>query len=169
MKTQIMIDIETLGSNPYSAIVSLGAVMFGSGRISKEFYQRIDPQSCVDIGLTMDVSTVLWWMKQNDLAREELNKPAESIGTVLLKFNDWVCGSDPEVWGNGSDFDNMLLACAYRKAQIIQPWKFYNNRCYRTIKSLKRYIPIQRIGVHHNALDDARSQAEHLMKILPGI
>jgi len=47
-----------------------------------------------------------------------------------------------------------------------RPWYFWNDRCYRTMKSLYPQIPMERDGVHHNALDDAISQARHLMAIL---
>jgi len=38
MKTQIMLDIETLGTRPGSVITSIGAVKFGGGEITSDFY-----------------------------------------------------------------------------------------------------------------------------------
>ena len=66
MKTQVMIDLESLGTKPGSALVALGAVKFGNGEILAEFYERIDVESCVQLGLEMDTSTVMWWLKQAD-------------------------------------------------------------------------------------------------------
>jgi exodeoxyribonuclease VIII len=44
-------------------------------------------------------------------------------------------------------------------------WEFWKDRCYRTIKNCYPDVPFDRRGTHHNALDDARSQALHLIAI----
>lgn len=162
----IMLDLETLGSTPGSVILSIGACEFADGKIASEFYRRIDPESCIRAGLHVDIDTVLWWMKQSDDARLELTKVGDEIEYVLDAFRIWVF--DEKVccmWGNGAAFDNVLLAEAYRKCGIELPWKYSNDRCYRTIKSLHPEIEIERTGTHHNALEDAKSQALHLMRI----
>jgi len=162
-KTRVMVDLETLGNKPGAVIVSIGAVKFGAGAM-EEFYRRIDARSCVQVGLTMDVETVLWWLKQSSEARSELTQNGDPLEVVLGEFSQWV--ADPvELWGNGAAFDNAILAAAYDQVGLSRPWKFWNDRCYRTIKALHPEIPIRRSGCHHNALDDARSQAEHLLAI----
>lgn len=70
------------------------------------------------------------------------------------------------VWGNGADFDNPILATAYGALNQVQPWKPYNGHCYRTLKSLVKGPKIERTGTHHNAVDDARSQALHAIQLL---
>ena len=52
---------------------------------------------------------------------------------------------------------------AYR---IKPAWPYRNNRCYRTLKGLLPAIELERSGTHHNALDDAITQARHLQKIV---
>lgn len=165
---RVMLDLETLGNAPGCAIIAIGAVCFGAGQIKSEFYRRVDAESCVQLGLIVDVSTVLWWMKQNDAARLELTKPGKPLPEALMDFSNWLSGHDPEIWGNGSDFDNAILAAAYRAAQHNLPWKFWNNRCYRTIKAHYAHIPADKKN-GHNALEDARNQAEHLMKLIPSL
>ncbi len=165
-----MLDLETLGNAPGSVIVSIGAVKFGGGQILDTFYRCIDAESCVRQGLRMDTSTVLWWMKQGDEARAELNKPAEDLAKVLLAFSQWLDPNTPaEIWGNGATFDNVLLAEAYVACGMRRPWKYSNDRCYRTVKALHPHILLSRTGTHHNALDDATSQAQHLMLMLPNL
>jgi hypothetical protein len=166
MKTQIMLDLETLGNRSLSVIVAIGAVKFGGGKILAEFYERVDAQSCIDVGLRIDVSTVFWWLKQNDAARAEICKPGLKVKDALLRFTEFVADPDAEIWGNGASFDNVLLSDAYDRTRLPRPWKYFNDRCYRTIKALHPDIPMRRTGVHHNALHDAKSQAEHLMEIL---
>lgn len=88
---------------------------------------------------------------------------------ALAAFADWLAsehGPDVKVWGNGADFDNVILGSAYRRLGKSIPWAFYNSRCYRTVKSLQPGCRIERAGTHHNALDDAKSQALHLMRLL---
>jgi len=165
-KTQIMLDIETLGTRPGSVITSIGAVKFGQGQIGTEFYTRIDLQSSVDAGLTLDPSTLLWWLKQSDTARAEFQKPSVTLAQALEDFALFVADPEAEVWGNGVGFDNVLLSTAYAHAQMPQPWVHWNDRCYRTLKNLHPQVTMDRSGTHHHALDDARNQARHLMDIL---
>lgn len=164
IKPRAMLDLETLGQSPGSVIVALGAVKFGAEGVGREFYRRIDPQSCVDAGLRMDVSTVMWWLQQSDAAREEIARPGQSLKEVLSAFAGWL-DDDTEVWGNGSDFDNAILAAAYGAIGEPPPWKFWNNRCYRTVKNIHPEVPLERRGVAHNAVDDAVTQALHLLEI----
>lgn len=167
-KIRIMIDLKTLGMAPGSALLSIGAVKFGNGEIWDQFYSRIDLQSCVDLGLTIDPSTVFWWLAQNESARLEVAKPAPHVAAVIQDFRMW-SGDDAEIWGNGAAFDNVLLACAAKAVGIEMPWAHRQSMCYRTVKNLYPEIELVREGTHHNALDDARSQALHLMKMLPNL
>ena len=165
---EVMVDLETLGNGPNSVIIAIGAVKFdlSSGKLGEEFHMLVDPESCVSHGLQMDTSTVLWWMQQSADARKvfsETNKlPLPSVLHELSAFMD---NDEIKVWGNGASFDNVILANAYTKCEIERPWKFWNDRCYRTVKALYPHIKMTRLGTHHNALDDAKSQALHLIKI----
>ena len=161
-----MLDLETLGNRPGSVLVAIGAVKFGNGEILDEFYMRIDAESCVQLGLEMDVSTVMWWLQQAEGPRMEITKLGVHICEALIEFSQWVADPDAEMWGNGAAFDNVMLAAAYHAAFKPAPWKFWNDRCYRTMKNLHPHVAMAREGEHHHALDDARYQARHLMAIL---
>lgn len=168
--TQIMLDLETLGNSPNSVIISLGAVKF-TNEITESYYALISPQSCVDVGLTMDVSTVIWWMNQSEKAREIFKISTLPIGDVLYDFTSWIGGEDPkkiEMWGCGSDFDNVILENAYQKCNLKVPWRYSGNRCYRTMKNLFPNVKMpekDKLSVDHNALWDATNQALHLIEI----
>jgi hypothetical protein len=163
----VMVDLETLGNGSTAAIISIGAVAFDaeSGKIESEFYVNVDPQSCVDAGLKMDVSTVMWWMKQSDEARDAFNKPAVPLELALDMFKAWYPQS-AALWGNGATFDNVILSNAYTLTGINRPWNFTKDRCYRTLKALRPDIKQEKVGVAHNALDDAKFQALHACKLL---
>lgn len=170
----IMLDIETLGNSNNAVIISIGAVAFDiEGVKENSFYMRVDPQSCVDVGMKIDASTVMWWMKQNEAARVEFNKPAYTIGKVLDEFSTWIERmfylhdfEDRKVWGNGATFDNVIIDNAYRLVGITKPWPYWGDACYRTLKNLFPQIKMERNGTHHNALDDAFSQARHCIRLL---
>lgn len=168
----IMIDLETMGTSADAAIVALGAQAFdlSTGQLGDRFYCAIDLQTAVAMGGVIDAGTVLWWLSQEEEARKALTRDTRPIGQVLAAFDVWCLQQgrpdDLDVWGNGADFDNVILASAYRRAKMPLPWSHWNNRCYRTIKAQHRNIKIERSGTHHNALDDATSQARHLVAML---
>lgn len=163
----VMIDLETLGKRGNSVILSIGAVKFNGDGLGDEFYMVVDPQSCIAAGLEMDVSTIMWWMKQSDEARAAFEREGARLPSVLTAFSRFIQdggnAGDTRVWGNGASFDNPILGNAYHKCGMEQPWKFWNDRCYRTVKSQFPDSPMPRTGTHHNALDDAKSQAQHLI------
>ena len=165
---EIMLDLETMGNGSNSAIIAIGAVAFDINGVSSKFYHQVNLQSSIDAGMEMDASTVLWWLKQSELARGAFkdNENALNIANALIEFSMFcelskVCG----MWGNGAAFDNVLLSNAYRKLEMNQPWKFWNDRCYRTVKNIYQDVEFVRAGTHHNAVDDAESQALHLIEI----
>jgi len=166
---RIMLDLETLGTRPGAAITAIGAVAFKGPRDScNQFYQTIDLKSAVECGLKIDADAVLWWMKQSNEARAEFSKESKGIGQVFMDFRAWIeqFPADTEIWGNGSDFDNVLLAEAYQILGYPVPWNFRQNRCYRTMRKLFHTIPFSKPDNPHNALEDAIAQAVHLMRII---
>ena len=169
----LMLDLETMGSGPNAAIIAIGAVFFDvdSGQIGEKFYQVVDLEGSVKLGGEMDPATVLWWLRQSDDARAAFAIKGEQIVIVLANFHQFIQRNSlvdqVRVWGNGASFDNVILASAYRNcADFPQPWKFWNDRCYRTVKAMRPDIKLARVGTYHNAVDDAESQARHLIDIL---
>lgn len=168
----VMVDLETYGTAAGCGIVSIGAVAFTSSEVSKEsFYVVVDRNSCRTVGLEEDSDTLAWWGRQSLDAREALIEATEggvSIYTALTDFNEYLNKFQAvKLWGNGSDFDNTILAAAYKACGITPAWKFYRNRCFRTLRALHPDIgaDIKREGTHHNALDDAIYQAQVASKI----
>lgn len=164
-----MIDLETLGTRPGSALLSLGAVGMTPRGLSGEFYAVFDVAEQAALGMTSHPDTIAWWESQSPEARTVLSAPQEPVRDVLRKFNTWLrelgTEKDVRIWGNGADFDNPLLIELYRVVALDPGWRFYNNRCYRTVKNMFRDVAMAREGTYHNALDDARSQANHFIRI----
>ncbi len=164
----IMVDLETMGATPGSAIVSLGAVAFDpvAGTLGEEFYRVIDLASCQRAGLSVDAGTIGWWLQQSEAARAELVRPdAERLADVLGWFAAWWRRQQGQfIWGHGANFDEPLLAAAFRAAFVQVPWEYRDARCTRTLFALTGEKPNREQGVHHNALHDARAQAEAVIR-----
>ena len=164
----IMIDLETMGTRPNAPIISIGAVAFDKSGTHTEFYDVVDLKSTVHTQSVIDADTVMWWMKQSDEARAAFDCKRIDIGDALSNFQSF-CGRHEykAIWGNGAAFDNVILSEAYLSYNYLngKPWDFWEDRCYRTVKNMFPDVAIERGGTHHNALDDARSQAEHLIAI----
>ncbi|WP_312320092.1 exonuclease [Atlantibacter hermannii] len=178
--THLMVDLETMGSNPDAPIVSIGAVFFepSTGETGPEFYQVVDLASAMRFGAQPDASTILWWMKQSSEARSALLvEDAADLDVALTLFSEFLGENaangtkSVQVWGNGATFDNVLLKQSYELVGGAAPWRFVNDRDVRTIVELgnavginPRYdIPFE--GDKHNALADARHQAKYVSAI----
>lgn len=162
-----MVDIETLGTRPGDTILSIGAVLFTpEDGITSEFYVTINQESSKAAGLRAQKSTLEWWQKQSAEARAAAFKGELSLESALKQFAMWLNANESTlVYGNGANFDNALLAAAYRAVKMEVPWKFWNDRCYRTIHAMFAKSRVERVGTYHNALDDAKTQALRLIQM----
>lgn len=163
-----MLDLETWGTAPGSALRSIGAVVFspydeGQRDDAPSFYANIDKASCEGVGLKVDQKTVEWWAQQSDVASAALITDQRPIYEVVTDFIVWWNRhGGTYIWSNGANFDEVLWRAAFHACgRNDVPWKYWNVRDTRTCWHLARLNPktIPRSGVAHNALDDARHQA----------
>lgn len=165
----IMIDNETLSTAVDAVILSIGACKFDANGIANDgFYRAITIQSNLDEGRKISPSTLRWWLDQSAKAKAVLDDPtAVSLGQALDELREWIGPNwqNKLVYGNGADFDIAMLGHAYGLQD--PPWRFFNVRCFRTLKSsaaAKRVAKPVNAGAH-NALFDAVAQAQHLQAI----
>jgi hypothetical protein len=164
----VMLDLETWGTGNNALTVSIGACKFDGDTILDRFHVAIDPVSAQAFGLEIDASTILWWLDpaQDEARRNWLSQEKIDLASAITGFDMW-CKESPGVmaiWGNGATFDNVILRSAFKAVGQEYPVRFWGDQCYRTVKN-RSHIKIVREGVHHNALDDAISQAKHLQAI----
>jgi hypothetical protein len=169
MVNHIMVDLETMGTSPNAAIMSIGACVFDPHAVSLaslNYYQNIDLASCMKVGLTVDAGTIEFWMKQPDAAINALWDDRWDITRALKDFSSWIgstthsSGKDVRIWAHGSNFDIVVLESAYRACGLVQPWAYNAMRDDRTLFELAGVdLKDFSCGTLHNALDDARNQA----------
>ena len=161
----VMLDLETWGTLPGSALRSIGAVTFspyGESHTEQTFYANIDRASCEAAGLNVDPDTAYWWACQSLEAQNRLTENCRSLRDVVYGFASWwqqVFGT--YVWSNGANFDEVLWRMAAERVELGTPWKYWNVRDIRTCWHLARVNPksIPFEGVQHDAIADARHQA----------
>ena len=176
----LMIDLETMGTDPDAQIASIGAVFFdpNNGETGPEFSKTIDMKTG---GGTVNISTIEWWLQQSSYARAAILTDKIPMDDALLQFREFINENSGEffvqVWGNGATFDNVILRRSYERQDIPCPWRHTNDRDVRTIVALGLVIDfdarsiIAFEGERHNALHDARYQAKYVsaiwQKLLP--
>jgi 3'-5' exoribonuclease-like protein len=172
-----MIDLETLGVKPWSAVRSIGAVSFDpfgpKPKIIDQFYVNLNEQSQLDEGCTTDQSVLEWWDRQ----------PKEVLEAVLVDKQDWRYGlgefaewfkhtGAKYVWSQGAAFDFPIMDTQFAFSGIGRvPWSFRTVRDTRTAYHVLGFDPDgfpREEGVHHNALDDAKHQVRALHAAMNG-
>ncbi len=170
----LMIDLETMGTNPDAPINSIGGKFFdpATGEMGPEFSKAIDLETS---GGIIDRKTIKWWAKRSREAQSAIFTDEIPLDDALLQFREFIDENSGEcfvqVWGNGANFDNVILRRSYERQGIPCPWRYHNDRDVRTIVELgnsigfdvRMAIPFE--GVPHNALDDARHQAKQVSAI----
>ncbi len=172
----LVVDIETTGINPPSPILTIGMVFldFNPYRENattgepdiKTYYLGVDPKECIG---DPDSASLSWWGQQDSEVRKAAFFP-ERTPNVFQTFVDIVNQEAPDYfWGNSPDFDFGHLGAQIKAQGIELPWKFWQLRDIRTLKSFGLY-PIKRIentqGLKgfkkHHALYDALEEANVL-------
>ncbi|HFO5407300.1 TPA: 3'-5' exoribonuclease, partial [Escherichia coli] len=170
----LMIDLETMGKNPDAPIISIGAIFFDpqTGDMGPEFSKTIDLDTA---GGVIDRDVIKWWLKQSREAQSAIMTDEIPLDDALLQLREFIDENSGEffvqVWGNGANFDNVILRRSYERQGIPCPWRYCNDRDVRTIVELgkaidfdaRTAIPFE--GERHNALDDARYQAKYVSAI----
>lgn len=158
----VMLDLETLGTKPGCVIRSIGAVAFDPAAeiLGAAFYANLDRASCAAAGLTVDPDTEAWWARQSPQARARLEPDQRPLGEALDGFDAfWRQANALQIWGHGASFDAPILEAAYRALGRRTPWSYANCRDTRTLYELADVAPDRADGLHHDALDDAKTQA----------
>lgn len=166
--THCMLDLETWGRKPGSAIRSIGAVMFDpfTDEIGEKYYANIDRTSCERFGLKVEAGTEEFWRLQaisNPAAVNALHDKKFGLSKVACEFGIWwhAVGAN-HVWSHGINFDEPIWRTAVEAAGVDVPWHYRATRDTRTLFWLAEFDEksIPREGPDHHALFDAIAQAK---------
>lgn len=148
----MMVDVETLGTGTFPALLSIGAIVFNPHNdyaplLSYDyFYRRVDVDSCLFLGAKVDFKTLSWWMTSDDVPRAARLESFsdENRAHVSQVMADWVgfCQASgvERIWSNGISFDICILMRYLEKLKFTVNFKwpvsFRGNRDTRTIWEL---------------------------------
>jgi hypothetical protein len=180
----LMLDVECLGTRPGAPLGALGAVIFqpDTGKIVDTFYEKIDFETSVKAGGTLDAATVKWWLKQATEAQLQMvgsvkEGTAIAIDDAFLRFGEFVQRhqksprSGIKHWANGANFDPGILEEAYYRMDKQSPLVFWKSLDVRTIVEMGRQFGIDpkgeltQLGSPHKALDDCMLQVNYVSQI----
>ena len=178
----IVLDLETLGTDENAAIIQIGMCIPNFDRkyvplgLRCELEVTIAYEDCLAAtAFSRSDSTMQWWETQDKDTRKIVFSGQESYVTALDQVEKFLKdvqsgGAEVALWGNGSDFDNRLLAYTVSALGYKPAWKYYNNRCLRTLKALfpAKVAQDQEDETKHTALGDARYEARIMSTIRDG-
>lgn len=167
-----MVDLETLSVGNNAAVLSIGACFFDleTKQIGSTFDCFLKVQEQLDVGRKIDYSTLQWWINQETKAKTIFSKEGTPVKMALEILNQFMEDNKRGklyVWGNGSNFDIGILDSIYKDFGVKIPWSHTNIMDFRTFRRFeadgKKIEKSNRIGVHHDALSDAISQAKFVI------
>lgn len=172
---ELMVDIETMGTNINAPIVQIGAVYFSmkTGELGDEYLININLEDSIKHGATPDGRTIYWWMSQGKEARESVMSANAFIETPfmyeeqgLADFNEFWARAK-RVWSHAT-FDFVRLIHSMERREIQPTVHFRKARDIRTLTGLAGITreqvenqKVEREGVYHNGLDDAIYQVAY--------
>lgn len=171
--TKLMLDLETLSLKDTAAILSIGAVLFNNEEIIDNFYVSVNLQSCIDKGMTIDESTLQFWLSQPEEARSIAFEKGVSIEDAVESVTEWLyldnrIDSIDEVWANGNK-NFIWLKNAFNSVNVnfeSSICEYYKERDLRTAKAILPIVTIKDELIAHHTMYAARWQANYLIKAL---
>lgn len=180
--SDIMVDIETLGTKYGSVILSVGIIgfqLYNSKFDLKKKQIFLNYKKSTEYGFSIDNSTLKWWHgADRKSVFENLIKNCNSNGidpkdlpsSIESFINDNKTNSSVRWWAHSPSFDLHLLNAYYEKFGANTPWKHYTSFDTRTLYLIGNGRPIN-IGNGHDSLSDAENQVNYchtsISKLLP--
>lgn len=161
---KMMIDLETWGKDADTEIIAVAVILFDT-----EIKQLHKWSVIAQPERTRDPETVTWWMSRKETLMKLLNAPKHQLQDVLCWITDlYNTHRVTEVWSKSPSFDLVILDHAYHGANLIKPWKYYEEQDVRTAESLLKKTKLTKSipTDPHDPLSDSIAQAENVMKLI---
>jgi hypothetical protein len=177
MRIDIMVDLETLGTETDSTIIQIAAIAFDmETKEEKETFNEIaDISKNPEVRITAD--TLKWWLRTDkELFTKMLHSGNNSSYFILSQFYNWLDKlvkkygqKNVYLWGNGILFDNKMIQMQMKNNYMEYPIFYRNDRDVRTLVDIyckQQDIPEEDLKgsfndinlTKHDALDDVRYQ-----------
>lgn len=167
----LMIDLETLGTNPNCVVTQIGWALFdpkAQDMITESGCFYLSPAEQIKRGRSVTWDTIAWWLGQNEHARNKManSQTAESVTETLGNFiNNFDWATIEGVWGHGATFDITIMEDLLYDYAYKSPWKYNAVRDTRTLFALRSHDKLPKSEMSHDAEEDAIVQAKHVQKI----
>ena len=165
---RMMIDLETLDTEPTAIVISAGIVVFDTVASNITFSEHfmLDMDHQLSKGRSISMSTIKWWLQQ------ETNPIAPDIACIHytdmlgIILETWKKHNIEEVWSCGS-FDVDIINDMFDNTTYNQPWTHYCAvKDYRAVRDwFKDLVPFENPDSKHDALADAVAQVKHMQKL----
>jgi len=176
----IMIDIETLGTNPDSCVLQIAATSWDGNEIDVGFLFDVSLSEQVEAGRTIEAKTVCWWLddkvqsrvRSSVLGRSELVSPQAAVYALNEYIRVTRQNSDDgkvTVWANPPQFDLTIIKSIMKEWGITPSWNHWEERDLRTLRNVCRELKINyenKNEEHHSAIADVRHQVEEVMFLM---
>ena len=179
--TDLMLDLETLGTVANTVVLSIGLVAFNSleGTLYNQNLFHLNIPEQVRAGRYMDWSTICWWMEQAEgnypaVARAFFATDRSPVGTALARMVGYYKrlmldneGRELSVWCKPASFDFPIIRSLCDMCGYETPWHYRSEKCLRTKMDGFRIPPEIRNTwkaelVSHDPIDDCILQATEL-------
>ena len=164
MATHVMIDIETLGTEPDCVVLSVGAVKFNPFN-NEEPHAKTLWRPCAETQMDNErsvlESTLEWWAKQPAHIQDEAFSEnfRMTVTSFMGELNKYLVGVD-KVWCQGPQFDMVILENLFTQFNHHKGWAFWQIMDCRTIFNMMPVDPRKAIQQNlHSADADAYYQA----------
>jgi hypothetical protein len=171
-----MVDLETLSTRFDAAVVSIGVAIFNDDQVIDTVGWALDPKS---VHGHVDPGTVMWWMKQDEAAREFSFTGKYQSATVGFELKTLLAKHDvKEVWSKDPHFDHVILQAWWERVGQAEhfnlgefPYHYRAPRSYRTLEAEAIRMGFETKDweqynfVAHNPVDDAASQARAVIQM----
>jgi len=155
----VMIDIETLGTQPGSVIIQIGAKRFDprTGYVFvRDFEMGIDPNYPPSLNAIIDAETLKWWLQQDPKVLAKVMSGTHNIVNGMRGLSEY-CSGCTHFWAKSPDFDMGLLGYFYGKYYTSTPWTYKNRMDVRTVLEMADVTQPPAV-TPHDAVSDCEAQ-----------
>lgn len=170
--TDVIVDLETLGTRPGFIIMEIAAVAFNiNDPVDKAlgtFSSKISITDSIKKGFLISPNTMEWWVRTNNERLLQYLDDDTPLNKTLIDFWGWMeTYPVSRVWGNSARFDLGILDEYYHREGLDYPWSHLNEADLRTLAHFRPKIKKDEpfVGTRHNPVDDCKHQMKYLKKM----